>query len=1239
MPKKRNNEIKEIKRNAGRNHYSRYIKNRDVNENIILYKINGGGNVTGAIFSFFCQLIEHPNHLERIHYIIVDDKKVYDQDKYQMLLKHPRVKLIKTGSLSYFKALASAKYIIYNNTLPTFVLKKEGQIFVNLWEETPLKKIGLHINTKLAGPIWNTQKNFYDCDYLVSPNSYTTKTLWSAYQLEEMYKGTVIEAGPLSSAMLHSVEEERLLKKLELELGCDLHEKKIVLYAPSARKSGKRFIDSHKVIISHVKKLKKELPKNYIVVAKVEATDYDAVARSKSIHLIPNHYVSSDFLPITHCLVTDYNNLFFDYLNVGKPVIFYPYDREVSEIDLEAYLSLETLPGPICKKIKEVAKNILNEKMELSEYQQAYHEYVDKYAPNNDGLVMERVVNIIFGGQKYDGQYTRIYKSDKKKILFHIGMLRDITERELCYSILRDVDYEMNTVVVDGNDIYPYYEEFTRINPRIVIVNSKFEKNKTYFEKKHLKDVEKLSDKSMKSLYEREFRSMYGNIEFDTIIDTVGKKTAWMNVFSGLSNIEKKLVFIQKNSLEEEKEYIKQYAPYIDKIKVVDGDPSLTNIGANVVTIPRTELGIQTLTHPLNVLFISAFDSTNYVFVNLIKELTNRGHNCTVVVKDKKDEINNKMYIQENISFIEISEYDMKLVNLVDFVFSAPLKYACYNTLYKRLNSANKFIITFASLFSSIVMGVNPDLALAIGTSKFDEFEENGLRYNLVAIGNPQYDKLIHMRENAQKKNLDEIKKVIIIEQGAYPYGAKGKTQLANVLCHIAKENPDISFTVKPRYLPSESGKQLHVLSEHLYDFIDDKPDNLILLEEATVLEDIILDYDAGITTWSTAYLDVALLGLPIILIDGLESIDVYNVRNHRINAAYDRLRHSGCVVHYEDLYDQPLPFRYVDEQYLGEEIYDPQSPCVPRVMELLEYLYRKLIVTDMRWKQIHQFTFDDLVQKSKEIPLIQVGSNEYRCRKRLFNQVNTILQKFIFENRCMGQVMDIASIKPYWTYEVRESTTSDEITAAIQSLKNTTSEIKDNFFQQHFDMVCSDRILQDYYFQWLFQNKEYSKILNYNDTLICPESLYFYKGLVLYKKSKYGQGTKYMAQFFEISANKECKDLRKDLNISAYLWKGRIGKYIILHRLMKYGAYEVITALDPQNTIYQRDIMLYYRVKSYMKQGLHDMAVTTCKEYNKNMLKMAKTKNLKLRIKYMIGKIFYQRTELLLQVAKEKSK
>lgn len=1238
MHKVRKTKVKEMKVNATRNKYSKYYEKLEINEKLIIYITNRPVNISGNSYAIFNELIDRPDYEDLMHYWVVSKRKVQDEEKTDKCLKHPRVSLIKVGTFKYLETLATAKYIVYERQLPTFFMKKKGQICINAWDEIPLRKIGIDENTKSTAQIWNTQKNFYACDYLISPNRFTTDTIFQAYNLKGLFSGTVVEAGHLSNSLLGREEREPLIRRLERELNCSLKGRKIILYSPAARKIDGKYLDNSKVIQKHVSKIKKELPEDYVILTKLEPADSESFVNKKIDFLLaPDELENRKLFAVADILIADYNNMFMEFLGTGRPFLFFDYDRERCGIDEEAYIPIDSLPGPICTNVKQLAAKIKSIESVKEEYKDAYKKFADVYAPYNDGLAAVRVVNIIFGGNALREEYKQYtYKTDhgKRKVLVHIGLLNQISDRELCFHVLKGIDYDKNTVVVDGNDVYAYQPEFAKINQDILVVNSRFEKNKTFFEKKALQDSRNIKVKT--KLFNREFKSMYGGIEFNTVIDTVGKKSVWMNAFCSLKDTEKILMVNQwKNT----REALEEYTEYLDKITVIDGDGELSAIDPKITCIPKQGFIESAGIHPLNVLFLSAFDSTNYVFVNLIKVLTARGHHCTVVVKDKDDAINNKMYIQENIPFIEIDEFNMKLVSFVDFVFSAPLRYDCYNNLYKKLNAADKFIITFASLFSSIVMGVNPDLALAIGSSKFDEFEENGLKYNLVAIGNPQYDKLIRLRQQLPERDINNIKNVLIIEQGAYPYGHVGKTQLADVLCHIARSNPDKTFTVKPRYLPSEKGKQLHVLSEHLYDYIDNRPENLILLDEPVVLEDIMQDFDAAITTWSTAYLDAAILGLPIILIEGLDSTDVYNVRRQRIQAAYDRLKHSGCVVHFKELYENPLPLRFVDEKYLSEEIYDPHNPCVPKILEILEYLYRELIVTEKRWKNIYQFEFSEFKEKSREVPLIDVKSSEFQNRKRLFNETNKLLQKFIFENRCMGQVMDISPIYKIWDYNVAEETDRSEINDALKALKEETNAVRDRFFTDHFDMACEDRILQDYYFQWLFMNKRYREILNYNGVLICPESLYFYRAVVLYMQHHYKSGTQYMAKFLEISGQKETKDLRKDMALSAYLWKGRLGKYLILYYLDKYQAYEAIGAIDSQNAIYQQDIMLYYRVKSLIRRGMEKEALDMCREYSQTMLKKSKTRNIKQRIKYFVGKQFYGKTEALVKTAKENLK
>lgn len=45
--------------------------------------------------------------------------------------------------MNYVEALASCKYLINNVTFPQYFIKREGQIYINTWHGTPLKKYRL----------------------------------------------------------------------------------------------------------------------------------------------------------------------------------------------------------------------------------------------------------------------------------------------------------------------------------------------------------------------------------------------------------------------------------------------------------------------------------------------------------------------------------------------------------------------------------------------------------------------------------------------------------------------------------------------------------------------------------------------------------------------------------------------------------------------------------------------------------------------------------------------------------------------------------------------------------------------------------------------------------------------------------------------------------------------------------------------------------------------------------------
>ena len=50
-----------------------------------------------------------------------------------------------SGTEEYFDALARCRYVISNDDMQPFFRKREGQVYLQTWHGTPLKKIGFDI--------------------------------------------------------------------------------------------------------------------------------------------------------------------------------------------------------------------------------------------------------------------------------------------------------------------------------------------------------------------------------------------------------------------------------------------------------------------------------------------------------------------------------------------------------------------------------------------------------------------------------------------------------------------------------------------------------------------------------------------------------------------------------------------------------------------------------------------------------------------------------------------------------------------------------------------------------------------------------------------------------------------------------------------------------------------------------------------------------------------------------------
>ena len=524
-------------------------------------------------------------------------------------------------------------------------------------------------------------------------------------------------------------------------------------------------------------------------------------------------------------------------------------------------------------------------------------------------------------------------------------------------------------------------------------------------------------------------------------------------------------------------------------------------------------------------LFISAYDSMNSVLAACAQEVIRKKHTAVIVISDIKDNRNNKVYFQKNLDVIPVDKFDYKCLDHIDVVISAPVQMVGFGRLFSEVRKRRIFSISFASLFSSVVMREYPDLVLCLGVDKFREFREDYLKYNSIAIGNPQYDNLVRCR----KKTGASIKRVLIVDQGGYPYGETGKQQLADTLMKIAAFHSEKEFYIKPRYGKGESGRMTHGIAEQLIDYIRWPVDNLKVLDGSEILEDIMPEYDALITTWSTAYLDAIMMNIPLILIGGLDSVDVFDVRTERVDAAYRHLQGTGCLHDYQQLQNERIEFSYAEPSYIESEIYRAQIPCAERIVQLVEYLYENLLQHGLRITEHFEEDLDGFYQKFETF---SIGSSEdpaWKNRREYLTTFNSKMQEWVYINRCMGRELDLSPLYRMFDMKFSRDTGRLEVDSALKMAEHRYEAIKLKYFSEE-KMVKKtehDRILQDFYFDWIHDTKQYEVLESYNGTVTAPESRLYNLALIELERNNTSKAYAYLGQFLESAQHVQAQPLQ----------------------------------------------------------------------------------------------------------------
>lgn len=351
--------LRTLKKQSLKKKYEKALEKKiPIKKNTILYESFWGRGMIDNPYALFLYLLDDEKYQ---HVWVLNDLNYYPCIK--KFEKYNNVSFVEYNSQEYFEYLVSAEYLINNVTFESYFMKQEGQVYINTWHGTPIKKMGFDVEGDLDKTN-NIYQNFLSADYLLSANQITTDMYLHSFHLNEKYQGEIVEGYYPRNDLLFTTKKENLLLDLkEADVEIDPN-KKIILYAPTWREDNKGLVKNNiDEIISFEKELKRNLESldRYEILLKPHQFVYENLKGNDEFigKLIPSYIDTNQLLSIVDVLITDYSSIFIDYMCTKKPIIFYSPDIDLYQNERGLNITVDQLPGPTYNKVEDVVGYLL----------------------------------------------------------------------------------------------------------------------------------------------------------------------------------------------------------------------------------------------------------------------------------------------------------------------------------------------------------------------------------------------------------------------------------------------------------------------------------------------------------------------------------------------------------------------------------------------------------------------------------------------------------------------------------------------------------------------------------------------------------------------------------------------------------------------------------------------------------------------------------------------------------------
>jgi CDP-glycerol glycerophosphotransferase len=306
------------------------------------------------------------------------------------------------GTQEYYEALARSKYLVSNDDMQLPFRKRDGQVYLQTWHGTLLKKIGFDI----ANPQFISGTAYFDhlardvaqWDLLLSPNPFSTPLMRRAFS----YDGEICEYGYPRNDVLRRGDVAETTARVRDKLGLPAGQR-VVLYAPTWRDNqvyanGRRYRFDMRL---DLERAWRELGEDHVFLIRGHhhmADDVPAGMRDGFALNVTAYPDITELFLVADVLVTDYSSAMFDFAVTGKPMVFFTYDLAEYRDSLRGfYLDFEAeAPGPLLTTSAEVIAALKDIDAVAASYRDTYQRFAAMFCSLDDGKAGARVCDRLF---------------------------------------------------------------------------------------------------------------------------------------------------------------------------------------------------------------------------------------------------------------------------------------------------------------------------------------------------------------------------------------------------------------------------------------------------------------------------------------------------------------------------------------------------------------------------------------------------------------------------------------------------------------------------------------------------------------------------------------------------------------------------------------------------------------------------------------------------------------------------